>query len=76
VGPRTSKLIKWGIDNGRELTRWNLGLEHLEDSSTIADYDKIRFQPQRTLFRLSHAIPVARDFDRLYRFSFCRTKRL
>ena len=69
-GPRISKLIEWGVRDGRELETWNPRLRYVEQVSAIADFEKIPLKAQRTVFRLLHGIPVIRDYDRLYRFQF------
>jgi hypothetical protein len=66
--PRLSKLFEWGTRDGRVLEAWDPRLTFLEQTSAIAGYDKIPLRPQRAVFRLLHAVPVIRDYDRLYRF--------
>ena len=69
-GPRISRLIEWGARDGRVLADWNPRLRYIEQKSAIGDFEKIPLKPQRTVFRTLHAIPVLRDYDRLYRFAF------
>jgi O-methyltransferase involved in polyketide biosynthesis len=69
-GPRLSKVIKWGTRDGGELVGWEPRLRLLEQSSVMAGFDKIPLTPQRLLCRYLHAIPVIRNYHRLYRFAF------
>ena len=69
-GPRISKLIEWGTRDGRELADWNPRLCYIEQTSAIADSEKIPLKPQRTVFRMLHAVPALRDYDRLYRYRY------
>jgi O-methyltransferase involved in polyketide biosynthesis len=68
--PRVSRLFEWGVRDGRELQAWNPRLRFIEQISALGGYDKIPAAPQRALFRLFHALPITRDYDRLYRFEF------
>ena len=69
-GPRISRLIEWGARDGRVLADWNPRLRYIEQKSAIGDFKKIPLKPQRTVFRMLHAISVLRYYDRLYRFAF------
>jgi O-methyltransferase involved in polyketide biosynthesis len=68
-GPRASKLFEWGGD-GRRLADGNPRLTCFQEISALAGFDRIPLTPQRIMFRLLHAIPAVRDYDRLYRFGF------
>lgn len=68
-GPCASKLFEWGGD-GRLLAAANQRLTCFDEVSALAGYDRIPLTPQRIVFRLLHAIPAVRDYDRLYRFGF------
>jgi O-methyltransferase involved in polyketide biosynthesis len=74
-GPRQSKivapgLIKWGTRDGGEITRWDARLRLIEDRSVIAGFRKIPLARQRLMYRVAHAIPVWRNYERLFRFAF------
>jgi len=64
------ELLKWGIRDGRQIEQWNSRLRYLESTSVMTGYARIPLTPQRLLFRTLYAVPVIRNFDRLYRFSF------
>jgi O-methyltransferase involved in polyketide biosynthesis len=73
-GPRLSKLfthgiVKWGLRDARDIEGWNLGLQFVEQASTMAGYEAIPFTPQRLLYRLIYATPM-RNYDVLNRFTF------
>ncbi|ORW00330.1 class I SAM-dependent methyltransferase [Mycobacterium kyorinense] len=73
-GPQLSKVITSGITksgtrDGREFSEWNPRLK-LVEISPIIDATKIPLRPQRVLYRTLGAIPVVRNFDRLFRFRF------
>jgi O-methyltransferase involved in polyketide biosynthesis len=73
--PWLSKLFthgigKWGTRDARELETWNPRLRFLEENSAIAGCDEIPLKPQRLLHRALYALPVVRNYDRLYRFAF------
>jgi hypothetical protein len=59
-----------GIRDGRELAGWNPRLTFVEQTSALAGYAQIPLTPQRVAFRIFHALPIIRDYDRLYRFTF------
>jgi methyltransferase (TIGR00027 family) len=65
----TSGLVKWGTDDGHELTEWEPRLKLIE-TSVFIDPAKVPLKPQRLLYRLSCAIPAIRNYHRLYRFRF------
>jgi O-methyltransferase involved in polyketide biosynthesis len=65
----TSGLVKWGTDDGHELTEWEPRLKLIE-TSVFIDPAKVPLKPQRLLYRLSCAIPGIRNYHRLYRFRF------
>lgn len=72
--PRLSKvftkgIVKSGTRDGREFTECNPRLK-LVEIAPIVDPAKIPSQPQRLFYRIVGAIPVIRNFDRLYRFRF------
>jgi O-methyltransferase involved in polyketide biosynthesis len=74
-GPRQSKivapgLIKWGTRDGGEITRWDARLRLIEDRSVMAGFRKIPLARQRLMYRVAHAIPVWRNYERLFRFAF------
>jgi hypothetical protein len=80
-GPRQSRvvapgLIKWGTRDGREITRWDARLRLIEDCSVMAGFDKILLTRQRLLYRMAHAIPAWRNYERLFRFAFYTAARL
>jgi O-methyltransferase involved in polyketide biosynthesis len=65
----TSGITKWGTKDGHELPEWNPRLS-LVDRSVFLDPAKIPLKLQRLLYRMVTAIPVVRNYDRLYRFRF------
>jgi len=65
----THGIVKWGIRDARDIEVWHLGLQFVEQASTIADYELIPFTPQRLLYRLIYATPM-RNYDVLNRFRF------
>lgn len=74
MGPRLSKVFtkgitKWGIDDARELERWNPRLRFLERSSVGALYDRIPSAPLRLLWLLLNSTSL-RNYDVLNRFAF------
>lgn len=70
-GPRTSKLVKWGTRDGRQIQRWNSRLRYLESTSVMTGFDRIPLTPQRLLFQTLYRLPMIRHSNtRLYRFSF------
>lgn len=74
MGPRISRwfqggLVRWGIRDAGEPTRWNPRLRRMEQTSSLDGYQAIPYAPQRLLFRLMHATP-ARNFDVVHRFAF------
>ena len=73
-GPRLSKIVTSGIvksasRDGHEFMEWNPRFNLLE-TVDIIDSTKIPLKPQRALYRLVGAVPVFRNYDRLYRFLF------
>jgi methyltransferase (TIGR00027 family) len=74
ISPTISKLfqggiVKWGIRDAREMAQWNPRLHFLEQTSSIAGYQRIAPTPQRLMFRLVNATPMGR-YDMLNRFAF------
>jgi methyltransferase (TIGR00027 family) len=74
LAPRLSKvltkgIIKWGIGNARAMETWNLRLHFLEQTSTLAAYDKIDATPARLLYKLLCATPSG-SYDVLNRFEY------
>jgi O-methyltransferase involved in polyketide biosynthesis len=65
----TSGITKWGTRDGHELPEWNPRL-NLIDTCAFTARAKIPLKPQRVLFRMVAAVPVMRNYDRLYRFRF------
>lgn len=65
----TAGITKWGTRDGHELPEWNPRLR-LVDRVVFLDPAKIPLKPQRVLYRMLTAIPVVRNYDRLYRFRF------
>jgi hypothetical protein len=63
-------LIKWGTRDGGEITRWDARLRLIEDRSVIAGFRRIPLARQRLMYRVAHAIPVWRNYERLFRFAF------
>lgn len=68
--PRTSKLIKSGIRDRGEIERWNPRLRYLESTPVISGYQQIPLTAQRLVFGTLYRLPMMRDSNRLYRFSF------
>ena len=73
-GPRLSKMftkgiVKWGIRDAREIEAWGLGLQFVEQASTMADCQSIPFTPQRLVYRLAYASPMG-NYDVVNRFTF------
>ncbi|MET0452559.1 MAG: class I SAM-dependent methyltransferase [Mycobacterium sp.] len=69
-GPRLSKVITWGTNDGAEIARWESRLRLVEDSPVMAGFDRIPLTPQRLLYRTLHVIPPIRNYDRFHRFAF------
>ena len=74
-GPRlstvfTSGLIKWGTGDGVEIPQWDSRLHLIDDSPIMAGYEKIPTATARLLYRIQYAIPMIRNYDRLFRFAF------
>ena len=74
-GPRQSRivapgLIKWGTRDGREITRWDARLRLIEERSVMDGFAKIPLARQRLMYRVAHAIPVWRHYERLFLFAF------
>ena len=65
----TAGITKWGTNDGHELPEWNPRL-NLVDTRVFLDPAKIPLRPQRLIYRVLTAIPVVRNYDRLYRFRF------
>jgi O-methyltransferase involved in polyketide biosynthesis len=65
----TSGITKWGTRDGHELPEWIPRLR-LVDTCAFLDPAKIPLKPQRLVYRLLTAVPVIRNYDRLYRFRF------
>lgn len=68
-GPRTSKLVKWGVPDG-VIEQWSPRLSYLESTSVMTGYERIPLTPQRLLFQTLYRLPMLRNSNRLYRFSF------
>jgi O-methyltransferase involved in polyketide biosynthesis len=74
IAPKISKIFtkgitKWGIRDAREIERWNPRLRFVEETSTLAGYEKIDSTPVRWIYKLVSALP-ARAYDVLNRFEF------
>ncbi len=72
--PRLSKaftkgIVKWGIRDARELQTWNPRLRFLEQTSAVADYEKVGSTVVRLIYKLLCALP-ARDYNLLNRFEY------
>jgi O-methyltransferase involved in polyketide biosynthesis len=72
--PRLSKaftkgIVKWGIRDARELQTWNPRLRFLEQTSAVADYEKVGSTVVRLIYKLLCALP-ARDYNLLNRFGY------
>jgi O-methyltransferase involved in polyketide biosynthesis len=65
-----SGIVKWGTRDGGEITRRDARLRLIEDNSVMAGFNKIPLTRQRLLYRMQYAIPVTRNYDRLYRYAF------
>ena len=65
----TAGITKWGTRDGHELPEWIPRL-HLVETSMFLDAAKIPLKAQRVLYRVVTAVPVMRNYDRLYRFRF------
>jgi O-methyltransferase involved in polyketide biosynthesis len=73
-GPRLSRLftsgiLKWGINDTRDIERWHARLRRLAHTSALAGFDGIPPAPQRMLYRLLYAMPGIRDYDQLNQFA-------
>jgi O-methyltransferase involved in polyketide biosynthesis len=74
LAPKISKIFtkgitKWGIRDVREIETWNPRLRFLEQTATLAGYDKIDSTPVRLIYKLVSAMP-ARSYDLLNRFEY------
>lgn len=74
-GPRlsrifTSGIITWGSRDGTEITSAAPTLKLVDSRSVVDDCHRIPRRTARLLYRLQRAIPPARDYDRLYRYTF------
>jgi methyltransferase (TIGR00027 family) len=72
--PRMSKaftkgLVKWGIGDVRELQAWSPRLRFLEQTSALADYQRVPSTVLRLIYRLLCALP-ARNYNVLNRFAY------
>jgi methyltransferase (TIGR00027 family) len=65
----TKGIIKWGIGNARDMETWNPRLHFLEQTSTLAAYDKIDATPAWLLYKLLCATPAG-SYDVLNRFEY------
>src|ERR1700694_1110903 len=66
-GPRLSRLftsgiVKWGINDTRDIERWDARLRRLAHTSALAGFDGIAPATQRMLYRLLYAMPGLRDY--------------
>ena len=73
LAPRLSKvltkgIIKWGIGNVREMETWNPRLRFVEQTSTLAGYEKIETTAVRLIYKLAGT--PARRYDMLNRFKY------
>jgi O-methyltransferase involved in polyketide biosynthesis len=74
-GPRlsrilTSGIITWGTRDGAEITRATPVLRLIDERSVVAGFDRIPRKGPRLLYRIQHRVPVTRDYDKLYRYTF------
>jgi O-methyltransferase involved in polyketide biosynthesis len=72
--PRLSKIftkgiVKSGTHDGREFSEWNPRIK-LVEIAPIVDPEQVPLRPQRMFYRMVGAMPVVRNFDRLFRFRF------
>ncbi|ORB73884.1 class I SAM-dependent methyltransferase [Mycobacterium scrofulaceum] len=65
----TRGIIRWGIRDARELQHWNPRLRLLEQTSTLAGYQRIESTAVRLIYRLMW-IAGARNYDVLNRFEY------
>jgi methyltransferase (TIGR00027 family) len=65
----TKGITKWGIRDVRKLQTWNPRLRFIEQTSALADYQKIESTPVRWIYKLVSAMP-ARAYDVLNRFEY------
>ncbi len=64
LGPHLSKVftkgvVKWGIRDVRDIQTWNPRLRFLEQTSVLADYEKIETTAVRLIYRLLRALPFS-----------------
>jgi O-methyltransferase involved in polyketide biosynthesis len=64
----TKGIIKWGIGNVREMETWNPRLRFVEQTSTLAGYEKIETTAVRLIYKLAGT--PARRYDMLNRFKY------
>ncbi|KKE99698.1 class I SAM-dependent methyltransferase [Mycolicibacterium obuense] len=74
-GPRlsrmfTSGIITWGSRDGTEIASAAPTLQLVDSRSVVDGFHRIPRKTARLLYRLQHAIPATRDYDRLYRYTF------
>jgi len=65
IAPKISKIFtkgitKWGIRDACEIETWNPRLRLLEQTSTLAGYEKIESTPVRWIYKLVSAMPRSR----------------
>lgn len=65
----TKSLVKWGIDNARELEAWNPRLHLLERKRVADDYPRIPATTVRLLYKVLSMSPV-RSYEVLNRFEY------
>ena len=73
LAPRLSKvltkgIVKWGTGNVREMETWNPRLRFVEQTSTLAGYEKIETTAVRLIYKLAGT--PARRYDTLNRFKY------
>ena len=66
----TSGIITWGSRDGTEIASAAPTLQLVDSRSVVDGFHRIPRKTARLLYRLQHAIPATRDYDRLYRYTF------
>lgn len=74
LAPAVSKvmskgIVKWGIGDARDIATWNPKLRFLEQTSVVADYDKINSTPVRWIYKLQSISPFG-SYDMVNRFEY------
>ncbi len=63
---KTGALIRWGIDDPEELTKWGMGIQLIQEQYFTANEEINNLDPvSKLIFKLANLIPIARKAQRL-----------